>query len=258
MSKVYSTGDQFESVQLEPGTKLYRLDTQACDIVEDEDGNLVRVPRYDSDGNPVYEGDFFATEEQVRDGGYITTDEEGKEHFDAEKFANDMQIAPYEEEGAAEYGQYKNHVSVFETQEPVAAKTGVTDANASYGSGGGKQTVISEEEQEKLKVLDEEYIVDHYDDVDKHAARDMLEHGREVSAVESGEIDESKRAKMETDADQMREDAKGKTEVGEINPYGLTEEELAENEEAEAYYLDVYQKNGETSDQYDDVDDWRS
>lgn len=247
------THDKWEETQLAPGTKLYRLDTQAR-YKEDEDGHKAGELKYDEDGNPVYEGEYFVTEDQLKEGDYITTDEDGTEHFDAEKYADDMQIAPYDKDGT-----YKDHVSVYEVKEPIKAEKGVTDANYAYGRGGGEQIYIPKEEQYKMQKVDEEYEVDNRTVVDKNTAAGMQERGKEVASIEKGEISEEKIGKLNADAVQNRKEAEGPINDDGINPYGLSEEELAEMEEVQALSaekIEKYYQEGQTVDQYDDKDNW--
>lgn len=247
------THDNWEETRLEPGTKLYRLDTQAR-YKEDEDGHKAGDLKYDEDGNPVYEGDYFVTEDQLREGDYITTDEDGNEHFDAEKYADDMQIAPYDKDGS-----YKDHVSVYEVKEPINAEKGITDANHAYGRGGGEQVYISKEEQDKMQKVDEEYEVDNRTVIDKKTATSMHEHGKEVASIEKGAASEEKVSKLDADAAHNRKEAEEEPNERGVNPYGLSEEELAELEEAQAMSTEKYESylmESQEAEKYDDQDNW--
>ena len=283
----YADGDKWEKVQLEPGTKLYRLDVVATYkedeyYEEGEDGHRAGDIKhkkgdlkYDEEGKPVYEyeGSYFVTEEQLKEGGYIT---DGK--FDAEKFSADLQISPNDkipdrndykndeeyEDALNNYEAYKNHVSVFEVKdgEPLNAEKGLTEANYPYGSGGAEQVrIASKDEQKKLQPVNEEYEIDKDSRkaVDSKTAKDMIEHTKEVAAVEKGEVSQEKLSQMDKDASRRREEAKEPVNDRGINSYGLTEEELAEMEESEAsakeHYDSHYQENIE-ADKYDDYDSW--
>lgn len=160
------TRDDWEKTEIPSGTKLYRLDYM------DENGD-------------VHPSNYFIDDEQMKNGDYVSykTGKDGKDeiHFDAEKYADDLQIKPYIDSKTGE-ASYPNHVSVYEVPEgeTIQAEKGKTDANYAYGHGGAEQYYVPNEEMEKLDAVKEEYIVDNRE-VDYVAAKDQMIKGVEVS-----------------------------------------------------------------------------
>ncbi len=193
----------------------------------------------DENGN-VYPSNYYITEEQLLEGDYTSyeyvTGEDGEEtaemHFDAESYADDYQIKPYINAETGE-ASYANHVSVFEIPEgtSVDAETGVTDANYSYGHGGGKQFYISDEESEKLETVDEDYVVDNRE-VYSGAAKEMEKKGTEVSlvnnAVGSGPEDEEING-APPGADEIEKEDASKEEINGAAPDEDNEDLAAKN-----------------------------
>ena len=194
-------GDDWHKIDLEPGTKLYQLDR--IEINEDGEEEIVGS-KYFIDEKQMEEGGYLHYETVLDEYGDPVYDEDGNEvqiaHFDAEKYADDMQIRPYiTEDGQA---VYSDHVSEFVVPEGVTvhAEESVTDSNYGYGHGGGRQLFIDEHEQEKLMMVDNEEIEVDQPDMWVGAAEQMQKHGREIAEMSNDSMDEDDEAEFKAAA----------------------------------------------------------
>lgn len=145
--------DEWNPTTIPEGTRLYRLDFQNGDDPE----NLVS-------------SSYYIDDDAMKDGDYMSFDDDGNQHFNVEKFCDDYQIAPHES------GTYKNHLSTFQVPEGgIDAEQGIAENNWEYGHGGGQQLFIDADNASKLQMIDNPVMID--DDlryVGEDRANDML------------------------------------------------------------------------------------
>ena len=220
-----TVSDDYEEITIPKGTKLYRLDMKGDD-----------------------KGAWYVTEDQAKD--YITVDEDGQKHFDAERYCEDAQIELY---NGSEDVTYKNHVSVYEAKEDIHAEKGIADENYANGRGGVEQVYIPEEERDKLeRVEGEDYEVDNRTGYSSEQAYEMHSHAGEVSAVTKGQVsDEQLEWINEYDDKELdRENV----------DFNLSSEDLEDIRDSELYSrykIGESLRANEEADKYDTTDNWQ-